>query len=80
MVLCQRRSMRTFAKVLSGMTTTLDAEASATIGNVKASVRDMEGIPPDQQRQILASSVDGVALSDLNYQAVLRLRGGMQIF
>eukprot|EP00973_Karenia_brevis_P033649 4639637-Karenia_brevis.AAC.1 len=61
MVLCQRRSIRTFAKVLSG-------------------------IPPDQQCQILASNVDGCALSDLNFQnestlqAVPRLRGGMQIF
>eukprot|EP00973_Karenia_brevis_P019914 2731058-Karenia_brevis.AAC.1 len=46
----------------------------------------MSGIPPDQQRLILASSVDGVALSDLNFQnestsqAVLCLRSGMQIF
>eukprot|EP00973_Karenia_brevis_P065163 9047403-Karenia_brevis.AAC.1 len=54
--------------VLSGMTITLDAEASVTIGNVKAIVRDMEGIPPDQQRQILPSNVDGCALSDLNFQ------------
>eukprot|EP00973_Karenia_brevis_P048319 6707254-Karenia_brevis.AAC.1 len=77
-----------FAKTLTGMTTTLDVEASVTIANLKAEVRDKEGIPSDQQRLNSAGNQreDCSTLSDFNFQkestfqVALRLCGGMQIF
>jgi len=80
--------MRIFIKTLTGKTITLDVRHTETVGDVKAKLKEIEGIPPPMQRLIFGGQQlsDESTLSDYGVvkdscmHLVLPLRGMISNF
>ena len=78
-------SKQIFIKTLQGKTITLDVCDTDTVQSLKDKIKDIEGIPADQQRLVFNGKQleDGNTIADYGIQAdssihlVLRLRGGI---
>lgn len=76
--------LQIFVKSISGKTRTLTVSRTDTIAQIKAQIRDKEGIAPEEQRLIFAGKnlEDTKTVADYNLTAdttlhlVLRVRGG----
>ena len=79
--------MQLFLKTLTGRTTTVNAEPTDTVADLKQRLADKEGVPPTDQRLVFAGKAleDSRALSDYNIRKestiymLLRLRGGARL-
>lgn len=77
-------SKQIFIKTLQGKNITLNVSDTDTISSIKDKIKDIEGIPQDQQRLVFNGKQleDGNTIGDYGIQSdssihlVLRLRGG----
>ena len=73
--------MQIFVKLPKGKTITMDVGASHTINNIKAIIKDREGIPMKQQRLFYQDQQheDGYSISDYDIQKESMLHLGLSL-